>query len=71
MDNTVSKLAVPLVVGVTPSESTKALTRLFRLIKVVLPANSFFNRGPDAGPQLITTDDSAAEQAALKKVWPT
>ena len=61
---------VPLAVGITPSESVDALTKLFRLVKRVLPDNSFHHRGRDQGPQLFMTDDSAAEQEALHNVWP-
>ena len=61
---------MPLAVGVTPSESVDALTKLFELIKRVLPDNCFYRRGRDQGPQLIMTDDSAAEQEALHSVWP-
>jgi len=63
-------LGIPLAVGISPSESIDALTRLFKLIKQVLPENSFYFRGRDKGPELVMTDDSAAEQGALKNVWP-
>jgi len=62
--------ALPLVVGITPSECEDALTKLYSLIQRILPANAFFNRGPTVGPQLFMTDDSASEQLALNNVWP-
>ena len=60
---------VPLAVGITPSESADALTKIFRLVKSILPENCFYHRGREAGPQLIMTDDCAAEQEALQNVW--
>ncbi len=65
-----SLTGLPLAVGITPSESTEALTCLFNLVKGVLPDGSFFARGREQGPMLFMTDDSAAEQAALRTVWP-
>jgi len=62
--------ALPLVIGITPSDSEAALTKLFSLMQRVLPDNAFFNRGRSAGPQLFMTDDSATEQLALNNVWP-
>lgn len=62
--------AVPLAVGITPSESVDALTKLFTAVKKVLPEGCFYGREREQGPQLFMTDDSAAEQAALKNVWP-
>ena len=67
---TIASAGVPLAVGITPSESVEALTKLFALIKRILPKNCFFRRGCDLGPQLIMTDDCAAEQEALLNVWP-
>ena len=61
---------LPLAVGITPSESTEALSCLFNLVKTVLPDGSFFGRGAELGPRFFMTDDSAAEQAALRTMWP-
>jgi hypothetical protein len=62
--------ALPLAVGITHSESTSALTCLFECIKSILPEDCFYKRGRVQGPMLVMTDDSAAEQAALRNVWP-
>lgn len=64
-------LGLPLAVGITPSDSTEALSCVFNLVKQILPDGSFFGRGADHGPMLFMTDDSAAEQAALRTVWPS
>ena len=61
---------LPLAVGITPSESAKALTSAFSLVKQVLSDGSFFSRGRDQGPMLFMTDESAGEQAALRTMWP-
>lgn len=66
----IAPAGVPLAVGITPSESVEALTKLFSLVKRILPDNCFYRRGRDHGPQLIMTDDCAAEQEALLSVWP-
>ena len=62
--------AVPLALGITPSDSAKALTTLFTAVKKVLPVGCFCGRGREQGPQVFMTDDSPAVQEALKIVWP-
>mgnify|MGYP003449819437 FL=1 len=63
-------LALPLAVGITPSESKEILTSLFTLMKKVLPEDSFYNGGKSVGPEFVMTDDSTSEQAALMNAWP-
>ena len=63
--------ALPLAVGITPSESADGLALLFSLMKAVLPTSAFFHRGRDDGPMLVLTKDNANEHRALFKVWPS
>jgi len=63
-------LALPLAVGITPSESVEHLTQLFNLIKTVIPTDSFYDHGSFNGPELFMTDDNVAERTALFNVWP-
>jgi len=62
--------AVPLAIGITPSESVDALTKLFTAVEKVLPEGCFHGRGREQGPQVFMIDDNAAQQAALNYVWP-
>jgi len=62
--------AVPLAIGITPSESVDALTKLFTAVKKVLPEGCFHGKGREQGPQGFMIDDSVGLQAALNYVWP-
>ena len=52
-------------------EHEETLSKGLHMLKSILPEKAFFGRGASAGPKVIMTDDSAAERAALRQVWPS
>lgn len=62
--------ALPLGIIVMSDESEATFEKGINLLKVLLPHYAFFGRGPNMGPMVILTDDSRAEQNAIKKCWP-
>ena len=60
---------VPLGVVITSGENEPTITEALTLMKGVLPSCAFYGR-KDQGPEICITDDSSAERAALKTVWP-
>ena len=60
---------VPLGVVITSGENEPTITEALTFMKGVLPSYAFYGR-KDQGPEICITDDSSAEQAALKTVWP-
>ncbi|XP_064631784.1 uncharacterized protein LOC135489974 isoform X2 [Lineus longissimus] len=61
---------LPLGVLITTSESTETITSALELYNSFLDDKAFYGRGPSPGPQLIMTDDSAAERQALQAMYP-
>lgn len=62
---------IPLGVIITSGESEATITEAVSLLKsTVLPPGAFYGR-ENVGPEMCITDDSAAERAALRTVWPT
>ena len=55
--------------GVTSGESEEVITEAMTFLKTVLPTNAFYGKG-FSGPEICITDDSDAERAALKNIWP-
>ncbi|CAG8856364.1 36313_t:CDS:1, partial [Gigaspora margarita] len=62
--------ALPLGIIVMSDESEATFEKGINLLKVLLSHYAFFGRGPNIGPIVILTDDSHAEQNAIKKCWP-
>ena len=60
---------VPLGVVITSGENEATITEALTFMKAVLPPHTFYRRN-DQGPEIYITDDSSAERAALKTVWP-
>ena len=59
---------IPLGVVITSGESEDVITEALTSLKAILPEKAFYGRG-SAGPELVITDDSAAEQAAIHSTW--
>jgi len=55
----------PLYIIYASGESEEVITEVMTFLKTVLPTNAFMAVG-----QICITDDSDAERAALRKVWP-
>ena len=36
-----------------------------------MPSGAFYGRGCETGPELILTDEQAAQREALRQVWPS
>ena len=62
--------ALPLAEIITSREDAQTVFFGLEVLKTVLPANAFFGRGRDVGPQIFMTDDSDAERNALGEAWP-
>ena len=60
---------VPLGVVITSGENEPTITEALTFLKGVLPSYAFYGRN-NQGPEICITDDSSAERAALKTVWP-
>ena len=62
--------AIPLGVFVVSDESTSTIAAGLNLLKSVMPSGAFYGRGCETGPELILTDEQAAQREALRQVWP-
>ena len=62
--------AVPLGVFVVSDESASTIAAGLNLLKSVMPSDAFYGRGCEIGPELILTDEQAAQHEALRLVWP-
>ena len=60
---------MPLGCLVTTSESRQCITLALSLLLDVIPEDAFFGRGK-RGPVVILTDDSDAERASLREIFP-
>jgi hypothetical protein len=62
---------LPLAEILTTREDTETIVFALQLLKTILPAGAFCDRGGILGPQLFMSDDSDALRNALSKVWPS
>ena len=69
MSTCTSAGGIPLGVVITSGESEEVITEAMTFLKTVLPSNSFYGKG-SSGPDICITDDSDAERAALRNIWP-
>jgi hypothetical protein len=61
---------LPLATMVTTREDEATITFALKLLQTVLPPYAFYGRGPNLGPNVGLTDDSAEERNSLRTVWP-
>jgi hypothetical protein len=59
---------LPLGVAITSDEKETTVKNALKSLLKILPEGSFYNQ--KNGPQVIMTDDSSTERAALSNVWP-
>ena len=69
MSTCTSAGGIPLGVVITSGESEDVITEAMTFLKTVLLTNAFYGKGAN-GPEICITDDSDAERAALRNVWP-
>lgn len=62
--------AIPLGVFVVSDESSSTIAAGLNLLISVMPSGAFYGRGSETGPELIITDEQAAQREALRQVWP-
>ena len=57
---------LPVGYLVVSSETEELIYKALQLYKSILPSHAFKGRGKDVGPVVILTDDSSAEQSAIR-----
>ncbi|XP_078686972.1 uncharacterized protein LOC144919399 [Branchiostoma floridae x Branchiostoma belcheri] len=62
--------ALPLGIVITSDEKEGTLCQGFQTLKSILPSHAFYGHGPDAGPDVILTDNCDEERNALTQTWP-
>ena len=69
MSTCTSAGGIPLGGVITSGESEDVITEAMTFLKTVLLTNAFYGKGAN-GAEICITDDSDAERAALRNVWP-